>query len=102
MSTVGIQLDLFGVIKREGRWYIAHCPSLDVSTQGKTLEEAKKNLIEACELFLISCLERGTLEQAFRELGVIPAKVAQPIPRHAFPIAINVPLALQRQSPCPA
>ena len=102
MSTVRIQLDLFGVVKREGNWHIAHCPSLDVTTQGRTLEEAKKNLIEACELFLTSCLERGTLEQAFRELGVTPAKVAKPIPRHAFPIAINVPLAFQRQSLCPA
>jgi predicted RNase H-like HicB family nuclease len=102
MNTVGIQVGLFGVVKREGKWYIAHCPSLDVTTQGRTLEEAKRNLIEASELFLTSCLERGTLEQAFRELGVIPAKVAQPIPPDAFPIAISVPLALQRQSPCPA
>jgi predicted RNase H-like HicB family nuclease len=102
MNTVRIQLGLFGVVKREGSWYIAHCPSLDVTTQGRTLEEAKKNLIEASELFLISCLERGTLEQAFRELGVTPAKVAQPIPRNAFPIAISVPLASKRQSPCPA
>ena len=47
---------LFGVMKREGDWYIAHCPPLDLSTQGKTLAEAKKNLVEASELFIISCV----------------------------------------------
>jgi predicted RNase H-like HicB family nuclease len=63
------QFQLFGIVKREGGWYIAHCPPLDVTTQGRTQEEAKENLIEACELFVTSCFERGTFEQALRELG---------------------------------
>ena len=31
---------LFGVFKREGDWYVAHCPPLDIATQGKTLAES--------------------------------------------------------------
>ena len=63
------QFQLFGILKKEGNWYIAHCPPLDITTQGRNEEEAKANLIEACELFVTSCFERGTFEQALRELG---------------------------------
>jgi predicted RNase H-like HicB family nuclease len=63
------QFQLFGMMKKEDGWYVAHCPPLDITTQGKTAEEAKRNLIEASELFVVSCFERGTFEQALRELG---------------------------------
>lgn len=32
-------------------WYIATCPVLDIATQGKTSEEAVKNIREAIELY---------------------------------------------------
>ena len=63
------QFQLFGVLKKENGRYIAHCPPLDITTQGRTEAEAKRNLAEASELFVISCFERGTFEQALRELG---------------------------------
>jgi predicted RNase H-like HicB family nuclease len=63
------QFELFGVLKRKNGWHIAHCPPLDITTQGRTENEAKRNLIEAAELFVTSCFERGTFEQALRELG---------------------------------
>jgi len=40
------------VIEREGDGYVALCPDLDVASQGDTVEEARKNLIEAIELLL--------------------------------------------------
>ena len=40
------------VIEREDNMYVALCPELDVASQGKTVEEARKNLQEAVELFL--------------------------------------------------
>lgn len=39
-------------IYREGKWYIAQAIELGVASQGKTIEEAKKNLVEAVELYL--------------------------------------------------
>lgn len=33
-------------------WYIATCPVLDIATQGKTYEEAVKNIKDAIELYL--------------------------------------------------
>jgi predicted RNase H-like HicB family nuclease len=81
--TVQAQFNLFGVVKRQGDWYIAHCPPLDITTQGRTLAEAKKNLVEASELFIVSCFERGTLDQALKEPKYPTAKnsVAGPFSR---------------------
>jgi len=40
------------VINREGKWFVAHCVELGVVSQGKTIDEAQKNLKEAVELYL--------------------------------------------------
>jgi len=40
-----------GIIEREGNGYVALCPELDIASQGDTVEEAKRNLVEAIELF---------------------------------------------------
>jgi len=95
------EFKLFGVVKRQGRWYIAHCAPLDLTTQGRTEVEAKKNLVEASQLFIVSCLERGTLDQALKELGFVPVKEqAESIPPGAFPIAIPIPFRLEKGLPC--
>lgn len=41
-----------GIIEREGDGYVALCPELDIASQGDTVESARRNLIEAVELFL--------------------------------------------------
>jgi len=40
------------IIEREGDGFVALCSELDVASQGDTIEEARKNLQEAVELFL--------------------------------------------------
>ncbi len=40
------------LIEREEDMYVALCPELDIASQGDTIEEARKNLLEALELFL--------------------------------------------------
>ncbi len=37
---------------KEGKWYVAFCPELGVTSQGKNLDEAQKNIREAVELYL--------------------------------------------------
>ena len=98
--TVQAEFKLFGVMKRKGDWYVAHCPPLDLTTQGRTLAEAKKNLVEASELFIVSCLERGTLDQALKELGFVPSKAKPANIPNAFPIAIPVPFSFEKSLPC--
>jgi predicted RNase H-like HicB family nuclease len=43
---------LTAIIGREGDGYVSLCPELDVASQGDTVEEARRNLREALELFL--------------------------------------------------
>ena len=47
-----IQVQFPAVITKEEKLYVAHCPELDVASQGKTVEEALENLREAIELYL--------------------------------------------------
>ncbi len=42
---------LTAVIEREGNGYVATCPELDIVSQGRTVEEARLNLVEAVEGF---------------------------------------------------
>jgi predicted RNase H-like HicB family nuclease len=44
-------VQLTAVIEREDDWFVATCPELDVVSQGKTVEEARFNLLEAVEGF---------------------------------------------------
>lgn len=39
-------------VHREGDWYVAPCPELDVVSQGTSFEDARANLAEAVALFL--------------------------------------------------
>ncbi len=39
------------IIERDDDWYISLCPELDIASQGESIEEARRNLIEALELF---------------------------------------------------
>jgi len=110
-ATIQAQFQLFGVMKKENGWFIAHRPPLDITTQGKTEAEAKKNLIEASELFVVSCFERGTFEQALRELGwrvvagrAVPQRREHPLPRSGgFRFPVPVPFGLKKaDAGCPA
>ena len=73
---------------------------LTLTTQGRTLAEAKANLIEASELFIVSCLERGTLGQAMKELGFVPLKAKPRSVQNALPIAIPIPFGFKKSAPC--
>jgi predicted RNase H-like HicB family nuclease len=42
---------LTALIQREGEGYVALCPDIDVASQGCSVEEARRNLAEAVELF---------------------------------------------------
>jgi predicted RNase H-like HicB family nuclease len=43
---------IHAVFQNDGKWFIARCLDLPVTTQGRTLAAAKKNLQEAVELYL--------------------------------------------------
>ncbi len=45
-------MELTAVLKKGEKQFVALCPELDVVSQGYTLEEAIRNLKEACELYI--------------------------------------------------
>jgi len=47
-----MKYQLTAVIEREDNGYVSLCPELDIASQGDTIEKARKNLIEAIQLFL--------------------------------------------------
>jgi predicted RNase H-like HicB family nuclease len=48
---------------------IASCPTLDISTCGSTLEEAKANFAELVDLFFEEAMNMGTLESILNNCG---------------------------------
>ena len=50
-------MQLTAQIKKGEKYYIARCPELGVTTQGKTKKEARKNLKEAVELHIEAMID---------------------------------------------
>ena len=64
-----MELNITIQVWQKGRWFIAKCPELDFVSQGKTREEAKKNLFEVIEIQFEEMGESGTLEEYLAECG---------------------------------
>ncbi|MBA4179837.1 MAG: hypothetical protein C0506_04540 [Anaerolinea sp.] len=47
-------VQLTAIIEREGDLFSALCPELDIASAGESVEDARKNLVEALELFFES------------------------------------------------
>lgn len=65
MHQLNIKIEVF----KEDDLYVALCPSLNVSSFGKSIDEAKKSLVEAVEIFIEECSEMGTLDGVLEESG---------------------------------
>jgi len=95
-------------LKKRGKWFLTSCEILDVHSQGKTELRAIENLKEALELFIVSCVERGTLETVLKDCGFTPVSISKrktPVrrPKHC----IDVPISFLQdrelaQAPCHA
>ena len=55
---------------REDDVYISRWAPLDIYSQGDTRDDAVTNLVEAVQLFVESCIERGTLKAVLTESGI--------------------------------
>jgi predicted RNase H-like HicB family nuclease len=40
------------LISKEGKWFVASCPMLDIATQGTTEEEVKGNMVDLIEEYM--------------------------------------------------
>jgi predicted RNase H-like HicB family nuclease len=51
MTLMKTNRNFTAIIEREGDGFVSLCPELDIASQGETVEEARRNLAEALELF---------------------------------------------------
>ena len=56
------------VVYQDGKYFVSQCLNVDVSSFGKTIDEAVKNLEDAVELYLRDDLPHEP--SAFHEIGV--------------------------------
>ncbi|MEA1906349.1 MAG: type II toxin-antitoxin system HicB family antitoxin [Euryarchaeota archaeon] len=66
-----ITMRLTGIIKKAGNYYVALCMELNVSSQGESIEEARRMLEEACEEY-VSYMEEKRL---IGEIRSVPLEV---------------------------
>jgi len=62
------------VITKEENWYVALCIELGIASQGQTIEDAKKNLKEAVELYIES-FGTDDLPESKEEVMLYPLEV---------------------------
>lgn len=62
---ISVRVEIF----KEGDVYVAISPELNVSSFGETVEDARKSIKEAIEIFVEECREMGTLEDVLEESG---------------------------------
>jgi len=67
MKSLKVNLPLF--IFKEGESFVAYTPVLDLSSSGKTPEQARKRFQEAVDIFFEETLKKNTLEHVLRDLG---------------------------------
>jgi len=56
-----IYMQLTGIIKKTGDYYVALCLELNVSSQGENIDEARRMLQEACEEYLSYMKEKNLM-----------------------------------------
>ena len=47
-----IEISLPIVVMKEGKWFVASCPPLDIATQGETEQEARENMADLIDEYL--------------------------------------------------
>jgi hypothetical protein len=59
------------IIEREGDSYVSLCPQIDIASQGNSVEEARKNLVEAIELFFEMASKKEVLARAYETITIV-------------------------------
>jgi len=77
---VEVQLSL--LVYKQGDYYMALCPSLDLSSYGDSVEDALVGFEGAMQIYLEHCVETGTLEADLKnhgwQIAELPTRFRQP------------------------
>ncbi|MDN3515522.1 MAG: hypothetical protein NG747_14130 [Candidatus Brocadia sp.] len=64
-----MKLQLIIEVWKKGQWFLARAPELDFVSQGRTPEEARKNLQDVINIQFEEMKDMGTLEEYLLEYG---------------------------------
>lgn len=78
------------IIKRSGKWFVALCPELDIVSQGKTVEQARKNITEAIELFLQTANPSEIGQHTHKETYFVALTVCYSVIGKSSQLAISI------------
>ena len=90
-NRIRFELAVPAEVRKDGDRFVSFCPPLDVYSQGPSEEAALDNLAEALQLFVESCLARGTLDRVLKDCGFEPDADPKPMDDQHL---IHVPLSL--------
>jgi len=70
------------LISKEGKWFVACCPILDIATQGRTEEEVKENMVDLIQEYMedpdTQKPDWETIMSTSLTLTFIPVKIKEP------------------------
>ena len=66
-SLTDVELDV--LMLKEDDYYVAYCPSLDLSAYGKNRKQALRSFEKNLDIFLDETSRKGTLEKVLLKLG---------------------------------
>lgn len=92
-----IELQLNVLVFQQGDFYVAYCPSLNLSSYGDTIDDAKTGFDEVMEAYLDECEENGSLRDDLVKngwtLNIQNHKKAEP----PAVVELNIPAGLLKQ-----
>jgi predicted RNase H-like HicB family nuclease len=56
-----VEMQLSLLVYKQGDYFVAYCPSLELSSYGDSVEDAKTGFDDAMNIYLEHCLKNGTL-----------------------------------------
>jgi len=95
MNKVATNVKLNVSFFKQGKRYVAYSPTLDLSTSGQTLADARKKITEAAMLFLEELYQSNNLEKVLSDLGwrkKSPSALWQPplTSQEEIPVALSI------------
>src|SRR4051812_15766781 len=64
-----VEMHVSLLVFQQGDYYVAYCPSLELSSYGNSVEDAREGFDDAMNIYLEHCAEHGTLETDLLKQG---------------------------------
>ena len=76
-DSIKVEVEIFVV--KEGDFFVAYCPALQVSSYGNTGKDAKKGFDGALNIFINETEKRGSFEKVLLKMGWSLKQVPAPL-----------------------